>query len=53
MTEIVTVDGMPLLDGSPKGVWAEGFDIDYGGVDEDGELVPAARRTGVWADWDF
>ena len=52
-TRTVMVSMSPLLTVSNGGVWAEGYDFEYGGVDENGEFVPASRRTGVWAEWEI
>lgn len=36
-----------------SGVIGDGVNVDYGGVDEDGDLDPAANACSVWDDDDF
>lgn len=53
-TIMVAVDNdTTILSVSPGGVQSEALDIGYGGIDENGEIIPASRFTGVWDEWDF
>jgi hypothetical protein len=45
-TEYSDIQLSPIL--TTSGVSDSDRDIDYGGVDEDGELEPASRRQNVW-----
>ena len=49
--EDLTLMADSLLTTASQGVISEKHDIDYGGVDEDGTMVPGARSNhGIWDD---